>query len=263
MLCSRVSAPEGDPVSHFLRQVWRVRWMVALVGVVVALRSFGVLYPTWPGTVVANKPVGACLGGIIGLIYVQQAFPYEDHATMLHDAMDRTHGPLRTVHARALQELARARTRPQRSALEDGSPTLNRVDDTPLQLHAFVGRVARPRVLRARGDRGRALGIDEHDIGIGAHLPRPLPRVEPEDLRRTLGEQVYKTGDRNTAFVHTEVVHDRQQRFRPWHAERRGDRRLARWRRGRRSRGRTSAHPRRGNARWSRQATTRAGHPTQ
>jgi len=79
-------------VSHFLRQVWRVRWMVALVGVVVALRSFGVLYPTWPGTVVANKPVGACLGGIIGLIYVQQAFPYEDHATLLHDAMDRTHG---------------------------------------------------------------------------------------------------------------------------------------------------------------------------
>jgi hypothetical protein len=79
-------------VSHFLRQVWRVRWMVALVGVVVALRSFGVLYPTWPGTVVANKPVGACLGGIIGLIYVQQAFPYEDHASMLHAAMDRTHG---------------------------------------------------------------------------------------------------------------------------------------------------------------------------
>ena len=77
-------------MSHFLRQVWRVRWMVALVGVVVALRSFGVLYPTWPGTVVANKPVGACLGGIIGLIYVQQAFPYEDHASMLHAAMDTT-----------------------------------------------------------------------------------------------------------------------------------------------------------------------------
>ena len=42
--------------------------MVALIGVVVALRSLGVLYPTWPGTVVANKPVGACLGGIIGLL---------------------------------------------------------------------------------------------------------------------------------------------------------------------------------------------------
>jgi hypothetical protein len=33
--------------------------MVALVVGVVALRTFGVLYPTWPGTVVANKPVGA------------------------------------------------------------------------------------------------------------------------------------------------------------------------------------------------------------
>ncbi len=73
---------------HFLREVWRVRWMIALVVVVVALRSFGVLYPTWPGTVVANKPVGACLGGIIGLIYVQQAFPYEDHSGMLTAAMD-------------------------------------------------------------------------------------------------------------------------------------------------------------------------------
>ena len=73
---------------HFLREIWRVRWMIALVVVVVALRSFGVLYPTWPGTVVANKPVGACLGGIIGLIYIQQAFPYEDHAAMLTAAMD-------------------------------------------------------------------------------------------------------------------------------------------------------------------------------
>jgi len=75
-------------MTHFLRECWRVRWMIALVVVVVALRSLGVLYPTWPGTVVANKPVGACLGGIIGLIYVQQAFPYEDHAKMLSAAMD-------------------------------------------------------------------------------------------------------------------------------------------------------------------------------
>ena len=56
--------------------------MVALVGVVVALRSFGVLYPTWPGTVVANKPVGACLGGIIGLIYVD----YETQQRILKDS---------------------------------------------------------------------------------------------------------------------------------------------------------------------------------
>jgi hypothetical protein len=62
--------------------------MIAMVVGVVALRTFGVLYPTWPGTVVANKPVGACLGGIIGLIYVQQAFPYEDHDAMLKEAMD-------------------------------------------------------------------------------------------------------------------------------------------------------------------------------
>jgi hypothetical protein len=62
--------------------------MVALVVGVVALRTYGVLYPTWPGTVVANKPVGACLGGIIGLIYVQQAFPYEDHDSMLKGATD-------------------------------------------------------------------------------------------------------------------------------------------------------------------------------
>ena len=76
---------------HFLRECWRVRWMIAIVVGVVALRTFGVLYPTWPGTVVAHKPVGACLGGIIGLIYAQQAFPYyaqqafpyEDHAAML------------------------------------------------------------------------------------------------------------------------------------------------------------------------------------
>ena len=34
---------------------------------------------------VANKPVGACLGGIIGLIYVQQAFPYEDPARYFHN----------------------------------------------------------------------------------------------------------------------------------------------------------------------------------
>lgn len=73
---------------HFLRECWRVRWMVALVVGVVALRTYGVLYPTWPGTVVANKPVGACLGGIIGLIYVQQAFPYEDHDSMLKGATD-------------------------------------------------------------------------------------------------------------------------------------------------------------------------------
>ena len=68
---------------HFLRECWRVRWMIAIVVGVVALRTFGVLYPTWPGTVVAHKPVGACLGGIIGLIYVQQAFRYEDHAALL------------------------------------------------------------------------------------------------------------------------------------------------------------------------------------
>ena len=79
-------------MSHFLRECWRVRWMIALVVVVVALRSLGILYPTWPGTVVANKPVGACLGGIIGLIYVQQAFPYEDHAAILRQAMDETRG---------------------------------------------------------------------------------------------------------------------------------------------------------------------------
>ena len=75
-------------MSHFLIECWRVRWMIALVVIVVALRSLGVLYPTWPGTVVANKPVGACLGGIIGLVYVQQAFPYEDHAVLLSSAMD-------------------------------------------------------------------------------------------------------------------------------------------------------------------------------
>lgn len=79
-------------MAHFLREIWRVRWMVVLIGVVVALRSLGVLYPTWPGTVVANKPIGACLGGIIGLIYVQQAFPYEDHGRMLRAAMDTTQG---------------------------------------------------------------------------------------------------------------------------------------------------------------------------
>src|SRR5215813_12554613 len=75
-------------MSHFLQECWRVRWMIVLVVAVVALRTFGVLYPTWPGTVVANKPVGACLGGIVGLIYVQQAFPYEDHASLLEGAMD-------------------------------------------------------------------------------------------------------------------------------------------------------------------------------
>jgi hypothetical protein len=75
-------------MAHFLRECWRVRWMLVMVAGVVALRTFGVLYPTWPGTVVANKPVGACLGGIVGLIYVQQAFPYEDHASMLEAAMD-------------------------------------------------------------------------------------------------------------------------------------------------------------------------------
>src|SRR5262249_40689199 len=79
-------------MSHFLQECWRVRWMIVLVVAVVALRSLGVLYPTWPGTVVANKPVGACLGGIIGLIYVQQAFPYEDHAAMLEDAMNTSRG---------------------------------------------------------------------------------------------------------------------------------------------------------------------------
>jgi len=79
-------------MKHFAREIWRVRWMIVVVGAVVALRSFGILYPTWPGTVVANKPVGACLGGIIGLIYVQQAFPYEDHANMLHQAMDPARG---------------------------------------------------------------------------------------------------------------------------------------------------------------------------
>jgi len=83
---------------HFLRECWRVRWMIALVVVVVALRSLGVLYPTWPGTVVANKPVGACLGGIIGLIYVQQACPYEDHGQVLAAAMDAN----RTVEERRL-----------------------------------------------------------------------------------------------------------------------------------------------------------------
>jgi hypothetical protein len=57
-----------------------------------------VLYPTWPGTVVANKPVGACLGAIIGLVYVQQAFPYEDHGAMLAGAMD----PARSIEERRL-----------------------------------------------------------------------------------------------------------------------------------------------------------------
>ncbi len=71
---------------HFLRECWRVRWMIVLVVGVVALRTLGVLYPTWPGTVVANKPVGACLGGIIGLIYVQQAFP-NDHPGSLDAAV--------------------------------------------------------------------------------------------------------------------------------------------------------------------------------
>jgi hypothetical protein len=75
-------------MTHFVRECWRVRWMIVLVVGVVALRSLGVLYPTWPGTVVANKPVGACLGGIIGLVYVQQAFPYENHSAMLSAAMD-------------------------------------------------------------------------------------------------------------------------------------------------------------------------------
>ena len=75
-------------MNHFLHECWRVRWMILLVIGVVALRSFGVLYPTWPGTVVANKPVGACLGGLVGLVYVQQAFPYEDHASLLKSAMD-------------------------------------------------------------------------------------------------------------------------------------------------------------------------------
>ncbi len=77
-------------MAHFLTECWRVRWMIVLVAGVVALRTLGVLYPTWPGTVVANKPVGACLGAIIGLIYVQQAFPYEDHGAMLDGAMDVT-----------------------------------------------------------------------------------------------------------------------------------------------------------------------------
>jgi hypothetical protein len=77
-------------MAHFLRECWRVRWMIVMVIGVVALRTFGVLYPTWPGTVVANKPVGACLGGIVGLVYVQQAFPYENHAALLAGAMDGT-----------------------------------------------------------------------------------------------------------------------------------------------------------------------------
>jgi hypothetical protein len=75
-------------MAHFLDECWRVRWMIVLVVAVVALRSLGVLYPTWPGTVIANKPVGACLGGIVGLVYVQQAFPYEDHGDLISQAMD-------------------------------------------------------------------------------------------------------------------------------------------------------------------------------
>ena len=75
-------------MAHFLNECWRVRWMIVTVVGVVALRIFGVLNPASPLTVVANKPVGACLGGIVGLIYVQHAFPYEDHGDMLDQAMD-------------------------------------------------------------------------------------------------------------------------------------------------------------------------------
>ena len=62
-------------MAHFRWDCWRVRWMIAMVLGVVALRTFGVLYPDLAGYRAANKPVGACLGGIVGLLYVKQAFP--------------------------------------------------------------------------------------------------------------------------------------------------------------------------------------------
>lgn len=70
-------------VNHFWDEVWRVRWMVVLILAIVYGRSWGLLHPDSPVAVLATKPFGAMLGGVLGHIFRSQVFPYLDLGGML------------------------------------------------------------------------------------------------------------------------------------------------------------------------------------
>ena len=52
---------------------------------------------------------------------------------------------------------------------------------------------------RLRRETGRALEVDDDDVGVVAHRQRPLAVAEPHDLRRPLRQQFDQTAERDAA----------------------------------------------------------------
>ncbi len=65
-------------VQHFLGEVHRARWPLAIAAVVIALRAGGILSPASEFAVLAYKASLLCVGAVLALIVVQQMFPYVD-----------------------------------------------------------------------------------------------------------------------------------------------------------------------------------------
>ena len=57
------------------------------------------------------------------------------------------------------------------------------------------------------------VGIDDGEVGVGAHPDRALPWVEPEDARRILGHHARHPRHREAALHHALAPHERHQRL--------------------------------------------------
>ena len=70
-------------LKHFLHELKRMRWMIAIPIVVIFARSYGFLSDTSPLTLVLYKPALACIGAMAGHIFWSQCFYYIDFAELV------------------------------------------------------------------------------------------------------------------------------------------------------------------------------------
>jgi hypothetical protein len=68
--------PAFPGLRHFIREIWRMRWMIVLPALVITLRARGILSDSSALTLICYKPALACIGFVVGHIAWSQAFDY-------------------------------------------------------------------------------------------------------------------------------------------------------------------------------------------
>jgi hypothetical protein len=83
------SHPAFCGLRHFLREVWRMRWMIVLPALVITLRARGILADSSALTLICYKPALACIGFVAGHIAWSQALCYIERRDLVREDRSR------------------------------------------------------------------------------------------------------------------------------------------------------------------------------